>query len=278
VLLGKGVKPDFEWKSQGAGKPEIEYIHRRTDGAEIYFVANRSTNAAALNCAFRVADKAPELWDAVSGYHHFATAYTQTEGRTSLPLELGPCGSRFVVFREPAANHPAGATLNDGRFESLQELDGPWTVSFDPKWGGPEAAAFDTLVSWTTRSEPGIRFYSGKAVYRKSFEVPSAAKDDVLWVDLGNVRELAEVKLNGLSCGITWAPPFRVDISRALKSGTNQLEIEVVNFWPNRIIGDQSLPEAQRFTKTNVRKLTAHTALMPSGLLGPVRLEKPVRP
>ena len=95
-----------------------------------------------------------------------------------------------------------------------------------------------------------------------------------LWLDLGDVRELAEVRVNGQSCGITWAPPFRVDISRALKPGANQLEIEVVNFWPNRIIGDQSLPEAQRLTRTNVRKLTADTPLMPSGLFGPVKLER----
>ena len=278
VLLGKGVKPDFEWQSQDATEPEIDYIHRTVDGTEIYFVANRSTNAAALNCTFRVADKAPELWDAVSGGHRFASAYSQTDGRTTLPLEVGPCGSRFIVFREPAAKHPAVAARNDSRFETLQELSGPWMVSFDPKWGGPESAEFEALASWTTRPEPGIKFYSGKAVYRKSFELPSGTKAPPAWLDLGSVRELAEVKLNGQSCGIVWAPPFRVDISRALKPGTNQLEVEVVNFWPNRIIGDQSLPEAQRLTKTNIRKLTAETPLMPSGLLGPVRLEAAVGP
>ncbi len=102
--------------------------------------------------------------------------------------------------------------------------------------------------------------------------MPPGAGSKGIWLDLGQVRELAEVKVNGRSCGITWAPPFRVDISRALNPGSNQLEIEVVNFWPNRIIGDQSLPEAERLTRTNIRQLTAKTALMPSGLLGPVRL------
>jgi hypothetical protein len=134
------------------------------------------------------------------------------------------------------------------------------------------------LASWTTRSEPGIKFYSGTATYRKTFELPSAAKGQSLWLDLGTVRELAEVKVNGQSCGVVWAPPFRVEISRALKPGANQLDIEVVNFWPNRIIGDQSLPEAQRFTRTNIRKLTADTPLITSGLLGPVRLEAAVGP
>jgi hypothetical protein len=277
VLLSHGLKPDFEWTSQDAADPEIDYIHRSVDGTEIYFVANRSTNAAALKCTFRVADKAPELWDAVSGEHRVATAYTQAEGRTVLPLELGPCGSRFVVFREPSAKHPARAARNDPRFEAVQELKGPWTVSFDAKWGGPQSAEFDALASWTTRAEPSIKFYSGTAVYRKTFEAPAGAKPASLWLDLGEVRELAEVKLNGQSCGIVWAPPFRVDISHALKAGANQLEVEVVNFWPNRIIGDESLPEPQRLTKTNIRKLTANTPLMPSGLLGPVRLEAVTR-
>jgi hypothetical protein len=278
VLLSKGLKPDFEWKSKDATEPDIDYIHRTLDGAEIYFLANRSTNAATVDCTFRGADKAPELWDAVTGDHRFATSYSQVEGHTTVPLEFAPCGSRFIVFREPAAQHPANSKRNDARFEAFKELEGSWAVSFDPKWGGPESAQFDSLVSWPTRPEPGIKFYSGKAVYRKSFDLPAGANGQSLWLDLGEVRELAEVKLNGQSCGIAWASPFRLDISRAAKPGTNQLEIEVVNFWPNRIIGDESLPEAQRLTKTNIRKLTSKTPLVPSGLLGPVRLEAAVGP
>jgi hypothetical protein len=145
-------------------------------------------------------------------------------------------------------------------------------VTFDTKWGGPVSAQFDALVSWPDRSEPGIRYFSGTAIYRKEFEVPAGSSNKSLQLDLGNVRELAEVKVNGKSCGIVWAPPFRVDISHALKPGVNQLEVEVVNFWPNRIIGDQFLPEGERLTKTNIRQLTRNSPLMPSGLMGPVRL------
>jgi hypothetical protein len=91
-------------------------------------------------------------------------------------------------------------------------------------------------------------------------------------LDLGSVRELAEVRVNGQPCGIVWAPPFRVDISQWVKPGANNLEVDVVNFWPNRIIGDAALPTAERRTRTNIRKLTKDIPLMPSGLLGPVRL------
>jgi hypothetical protein len=272
VLLGQGVKPDFEWSSEGAATPEIDFLHRTAGEVEIYFVANRSTNAATLNCAFRVAGKAPELWDAVSGEHRFAAAYLQSEGRTTLPLELAPCGSQFVIFREPAAQHPATSKRNAAALTALAELAGPWTVSFDPKWGGPESAQFESLSSWTERSEPGIKFYSGTAVYHKTFEAPAYTNGQPVWLELGEVRELAEVKVNNQSCGISWSPPFRVDISRALKPGPNALEIEVVNFWPNRVIGDQFLPESERLTRTNIRQLTRKTPLMPSGLFGPVRL------
>jgi hypothetical protein len=192
-----------------------------------------------------------------------------------VPLEFDPCGSWFVVFREPAAAHPATAKSNSATLNPLQEISGSWTVHFDPKWGGPESAQFDQLVSWTTRSEPGIKYYSGTATYEKSFDLPQSAirnPQSAIWLDLGNVRELAEVKVNGKSCSVTWSPPFRVDITGAVKPGANRLEIEVVNFWPNRIIGDASLPPEQRLTETNIRKLTANTALMESGLLGPVQI------
>jgi hypothetical protein len=273
VLMAGGMAPDFAWSSRSAtgAPPEIDFIHRSSAGAEIYFVMNRSSNAVALDCAFRVQGLAPELWDAVSGEHRFASAYAETNGGATLPLHLEACGSMFVVFREAASKHPATAADNWPALADVGELSGPWTVSFDPRWGGPESVSFDKLESWTARAEAGIKYYSGTAVYRKTFTPPAAAGQRIV-LDLGGVRELAEVKVNGHSCGIVWTPPFRVDITDALKAGENLLEVEVVNFWPNRIIGDQFLPPAQRLTRTNIRKLAKTTPLMESGLLGPVRL------
>ena len=138
------------------------------------------------------------------------------------------------------------------------------------------SAEFSELVSWPTRPEPGIKYYSGTAAYEKSFDLPNLnlkTQNSKLLLDLGTVHELAEVKVNGKSCGIVWAPPFRVDVTEAVKPGANQLTIEVVNFWPNRVIGDAGLPPPQRLTRTNIRKLTKTTALMESGLLGPVTIQ-----
>jgi hypothetical protein len=275
VLLAAGVPPDVEFADT---KPDtnLDYIHRRTADAEIYFVANRLNRAEQVTATFRVAGRAPELWNAVTGERRMATSYAGAVGRTRVPLEFTPCGSWFVVFRAPASAHPASGRSNAQKFETLAELGGSWSVRFDPRWGGPAAAEFAGLVSWPTRAEPGIKHYSGTAVYAKRFDLPPAlrSRDRAArcYVDLGNVRELAEVKVNGKSCGIVWAPPFRVDVTDVVKPTGNTLEIEVVNFWPNRVIGDSALPEAQRLTKTNILELTAKTPLVESGLLGPVTL------
>jgi len=275
VLQAAGVPPDFEFTG-GDRETTIDYIHRRAGDAEIYFVANRVPRAERIACRFRVAGRAPELWDAVSGQRRPAAAYQIDAGRTTVPLEFTPCGSLFVVFRTPTDTTVAHGR-NAPAVKPCGAIAGPWTVAFDPAWGGPATARFDKLVSWTDRDEPGIKFYSGTATYRTTFDLPAAGALQLkpgqsLLLDLGQVRELAEVRLNGRPLGIVWAPPFAVDITAAVQPTENRLEIDVVNFWPNRIIGDQSLPPDERRTKTNIRKLTAETELMPSGLLGPVQL------
>ena len=226
-----------------------------------------------LRGTFRVSGKAPELWNAVSGERRFADAYEEKDGGTMVPLAFDPCGSVFVVFREPATAHPPHAPEGERPLATLRELTGPWSVAFDPKWGGPATATFDRLTGWQTREEPGIKFYSGTATYRQTFDLPPEADaKSALYLDLGKVCELAEVRLNGQPLGIVWTPPFRVEISRAVQPTGNRLEIDVVNFWPNRIIGDAVLPPAQRLTKTHIDKLTEKTPLMESGLIGPVRI------
>jgi hypothetical protein len=275
MLLGDGEPPDFENSSA-----PLDYVHRRTADAEIYFVASRTDRVETAGCTFRVADRVPELWDPVTGKRRVASGYTLGQGRVKVPLEFGPYGSWFVVFRKRAAAGMAGLPVEKtgfqegtGRSPAAMELAGPWRVHFDPRWGGPDSVEFESLASWTERPEPGIKFYSGTASYSIAFDRPErVAKGERLVLDLGEVRELAEVELNGRRQGIVWCPPFQVDITDAVKARGNRLRIEVVNFWPNRIIGDDALPVEQRLTRTNIRKLTRETALMPSGLLGPVRI------
>ena len=293
VLAALGVKADFSAERRSPDRPvdgndkpadreigvpgTFDYIHRRAGEAEIYFVANHSTNAVTVLCGFRVSGMEPELWNAVTGERRILEDFTMSATNTVIPLEFAPCGSWFVVFRKWIApgSRLASKAVNFPEAKLLADISIAWTVWFDPKSGGPESAVFDSLTSWTEHSDPRIKFCSGTATYTKTFELPPQnpdAKSRTLFLDLGEVRELAEVKVNGKSCGVTWTPPFRVDITAAVKPGANKLEVEVVNFWPNRIIGDAKLPPEQRLTKTNVRKLTSEDQLMKSGLFGPVRI------
>lgn len=269
---------DFRTAAAGDGRgplPPLDYIHRSTGDADIYFVASRSNAWLVADCSFRLAGKVPEIWDPVSGTTRPAAAWSGNERQTTLPLEFAPYGSVFIVFRRPQGGGFLPASRrNFPAFGGAHELGGPWTVEFDPKWGGPALVEFERLVSWPQRAEEGIKYYSGTATYRKTFDLPETLRrpNQHLALDLGEVANLAEVRLNGKGLGIVWAMPFRLDVTDAIKPTGNKLEVEVVNFWPNRIIGDQFLAPDTRFTRTNIRKLTKDTPLTDSGLLGPVRI------
>jgi len=263
-----GIAQDFEYR----GEAELNFTHRSTRDAEIYFVANTKARTETVECAFRVAGRRPEIWDAVTGESRRARAFRQADGRTTLPLELAPNGSVFVVFRESAGEAEQGTSVsNFPRVTPVAELTGPWKVSFDPKWGGPAEAQFDQLVSWTNRPEEGIRYYSGTATYRQTFDLPEALRAGSVLLDLGEVKMVAQVRLNGKDLGPLWTRPFRVDITGAVKATGNRLEVDVVNLWPNRLIGDAALAPEQRFGKTNIT-YPKDARLLESGLLGAVTL------
>jgi hypothetical protein len=153
-------------------------------------------------------------------------------------------------------------------------LEGEWHLSFPPKLGAPATAVFDHLMSWTESSDEGVKYFSGTATYEKEVEIPAEyiGAGRRLFLDLGAVKNLAEVWLNGKPLGVLWKEPFRVEITEAARVGTNKLEIRVTNLWPNRLIGDQNLPESQRITWASVQLYKADSPLLPSGLLGPVRV------
>jgi hypothetical protein len=199
----------------------------------------------------------------------------------------------FIVFRNKARK-PSSAT-NFPKTRQLTVLDATWTVSFDPKWGGPELTVFDKLHDWTVDSNPGIKYYSGTAFYRQSFDMPDYEKGSALYLDLGTVKNMAHVRLNGKDLGTVWTAPWRVDISDAVKAKDNTLEIEVVNLWANRLIGDEQLPydgpehgrwpewllkgeprPSERYTFAAYRHYNKDSPLLESGLIGPVTVSEDV--
>jgi hypothetical protein len=273
VLAAARVGPDFQ-HDEKAGS--LDFVHRTTDDAEVYFVANREARAVRVPCAFRVSGRAPELWDPVSGTARAAAAFSAGEnGTTALTLELAAHQSCFVVFPKgaPAASRPSSVLPVESRH--LIDLPGPWSVRFDPQWGGPEQIEFAQLTDWSKHADERVRFYSGLATYRTRFTLERDALADGhgLMLELGVVKNIARVRLNGTKLGTVWTAPWQVALTRAAKPGENVLEIEVANLWPNRLIGDKDQPPEKRFTRTNI-PLPADAKLLPSGLLGPLAIHR----
>ncbi|RYX82941.1 hypothetical protein EON83_16960 [bacterium] len=428
VFASLGVTPDFISNTPSARLAEI---HRKTGNTDIYFVSNQRQGSRDVECSFRVTGKVPELWNPDSGQLEDAPLYTESNGRTTLPLHLDPAGSVFVLFRrasngthfvaaksaasaqnaatkaprlvivkamyeaidgaggtdvtdkvranvensttlsitadnelfgDPASMHVkqlrveytldgipkttivqenqgldlpveldtttypayewtsdskgrqqlvgwnAGAVqlqISNGKTKSVKvpataapaQISGPWALSFPPNWGAPAKVQLDSLISWPKHSDPGVRYFSGTATYTKTLTLPASAigPNKVVSLDLGKVRDIARIKLNGREVGVLWKPPYRVNLSDAARAGANQLEIEVTNQWPNRLIGDEQLPDdvewngdqlkgwpqwlldgkpspTGRVTFTTWHHWRKDSPLIESGLLGPVTL------
>lgn len=274
LLAGMGLAPDFETDGP------IRYTHRRAGAADVYFVANREPSTVAAACTFRAAGRQPECWDPLTGVMRDLPDYSVGGGRTTVPMRFEPHQSFFVVFRRAltSTEDVAGVGENFHEQMTVAVLDGAWDLSFDPKAGGPRQVRFARLEDWSRRPETGIRYYSGIATYRKMFDLPAAlpVSGRPVWLDLGVVHNLARVRLNGCDLGVVWCAPWRVDISDVADTKANQLEIEVANLWPNRLIGDKALPSDQHVTRTTYNPYRADSPLLPSGLVGPVTLQTAV--
>jgi len=406
VLADVNAPADF------AANVHLNWIHRRADGTEIYFVANPNNTDVEARCTFRVQGLRPEWWNPETGETTLLAAYEETAAGITVPLRLGASGSGFIVFRQSAAGfdpvvkllrngeplletvpktddlkivsatygvpgdaartrdvreqvqalvnagkttfqvgdlaesgdpaygtmktlaveyaaagktfkasgkdpdpitigalvsvperpaeircdaagNPRLAAREPGSYEWITasgqtnraeitavappvEITGPWQVSFPPKWGAPESVTLTNLISWSDSADVGVKYFSGTATYRTTFDFPAAklkAGNPRLFLMLGDVRVMARVTVNGQDCGVAWHPPFRVEITGAVRAGANALEIKVANQWPNRMIGDAALPAEKRFTWSSWEPFKSNTPLLPSGLLGPVRME-----
>ena len=277
VLRDMGAAPDFEYPLSGKEDCDtmLAYMHRRLPGMDWYFLSNQAGRPRKENCTFRLVGRQPELWDSVTGEFRKLPVFRELQGRTIVPLEFAAGQSFFIVFRTAETKPPGPRpTRNFETLKTLSELTGPWEVSFDPQWGGPrEPVRFDALTDWTGRPEDGIKHYSGKAAYRKKFSLSANARPRHIYLDLGKVKDLAEVRLNGRNLGVVWCQPWRIEITAAVQTGMNELEIVVANEWINRLIGDSGLPPEKRFTWTTWNPYKPNSPLLESGLLGPVTLQ-----
>lgn len=283
-LLSKDVATDFDILENDS-KTDFDYIHYTIGESDVYFVSNQTIERQNVKARFRISGKQPELWDALTGDIREATAFTQKEDRTTVPLTFEPYGAIMVVFNKEISKTAKGsAGRNYIDYEKIVEIRGPWSVQFEPKWGGPENVIFPELMDWSTHTDKGIRHYSGAAIYNKSFSVNfKPVQGEHYFLQLGSVKDvgIAEVKINGKDKGVVWTAPFRVDISEELRQGENALEITVINSWYNRVAGDQIFPDQKQYTSTNIDlkhdfrgRPTDEILLEPSGLLGPLWIMK----
>lgn len=264
------VPADIEFRGATADA-SLLFTHRKAADADIYFISNQKDRNEQTECAFRVSGRQPELWDAVTGERRTLPEWREESGLTIVPLKFVPKQSWFIVFRE-AAKPGTGEQKNFQEPESVITLSGLWSVAFDPKWNGPGTVDFAGLEDWTQRSEDGIKYYSGTATYRKSFELTKSQQGRLL-LDLGKVHDLAVVRLNGKDLGTVWTAPWQVDITSTAQVGNNTLEIDITNPWNNRLVGDSKLPVGNRITSISLETVKAATPLLPAGLLGPVSIQ-----
>lgn len=310
MMAALEVPSDFDYADKQSWL--IDYIHYQKDDIDFYFIRNTSDEWISRDCGFRHLSKVPEIWDPLTGNIIPVRIYREEDNYTRIPITLAPYGSFIVVLRPGQApahylsveysgqNPPKLEFMEEGIFFSDEgnyslksssgivelenkiirsEIDGPWKVYFDKKWGAPDSIVFPELISWTGHEIPGIKYFSGIVRYQKTFNYDldeALSEGEKVFLDLGEISEVAAITLNGQEIGISWAKPFRLDISGAIKNGENVLSVAVANTWCNRIIGDAI--RAEKYTNTNISRVGQKTRdqvpLNPSGLLGPVTVSR----
>ena len=267
ILRGLNVPEDVIIKN---AQSEILYVHRQTKDQDIYWLNNRSDESNDAEVSFRVTGKVPELWNPQTGKTE-KVSFQVKDGRTIIPLRFESWDAYFIVFSGKATT--SSFTKSIAAEQSRVSIENPWKVNFQEGRGAPQNATFEKLSSWSDHNDKGIKYFSGTASYENIFNISTVDKDARYELDLGDVKNIAEVFVNGKNVGITWKRPFRLDVTDAIKAGENKLEIRVTNLWVNRLIGDQQPGVTDKITYTIMPFYQADSKLLPSGLLGPVTLK-----
>jgi hypothetical protein len=270
VLNTLKISPDFSY-TKPQDNTSLLFVHRKLGDTDIYWVNNRSSNVKESVASFRVTGRSAEIWHPESAAIEQAS-FTIENGVTSVPLHLEPSDAVFVVFRNKTGEK--SKTVIKLQEKQLALIDGQWNIAFQENRGAPASATFETLAAWNDNSDNGIKYFSGTGTYTKTVNAQAEwfKEGSQLWIDLGSVKEMAEVIVNGKPLGIVWKSPFRVNVTGALKQGDNNLEIKVTNLWVNRLIGDQQPGVTKRLTYTTMPFYRAESPLKASGLTGPVRI------
>ncbi len=268
ILRGIKIQEDVIVKN---AKAKILYVHRKTAVEHIYWLNNRSVETNDAEISFRVSGAEPELWNPQTGKTE-KVSYKIENGRTIISLHFESWDAYFIIFKNKATvlnyKKPISTEIQ------VESIRSPWKVNFQEGRGAPQGATFDKLASWSENADNGIKYFSGTATYQNTFKMPVLSKDASYEIDLGDVKNIAEVILNGKNVGTVWKKPFKLDITEGVKAGDNTLEIKVTNTWVNRLIGDAQPDVKQKITFTTMPFYQGKEPLLPSGLIGEVKILK----
>jgi hypothetical protein len=270
VLEALNIVPDFTY-TRPQDKTNLLFVHRQAGDMDFYWVNNRNPWIEDVESTFRVKGREAEIWHPETGKIE-EVSYTIENEMTRVPLHMEASDAVFVVFRDRAKE--TSRTIAKLAEQKLAAVEGPWTVSFQEKKGAPEVVTFETLTPWNENADNGVKYFSGTGTYAKIINAPGEwfNKGSDIWIDLGSVKNLAEVVVNGKSLGVVWKTPFRVNMTGVLKEGENELEIKVTNLWVNRLIGDTQPDVKEKISFTTMPFYRTNSPLIPSGLLGPVQI------
>lgn len=342
AITRTGITPDFQVE-KAQTPDDIKIAHRHSSDTDLYFVANLSDKKQQTSVSFRISGKQPELWQAEDGTRTNAPVWSDKNGRTAVNLQLKGNQSVFVVFRKVAtkADHAVSVTSDNsvdnwdvqsgekgkpvlvagenvsakviyasGKEKTIEAkplapvaVSGSWKVTFVPKTDQKFELDFPELIDFSKHSNKSVNYFAGTATYSKKIAVNAASLKGRIVLDLGEMNDIAEVRINGKSVGVLWYPPYSVDVTEVLKAGDNNLEIAVTNNWANRLIGDEQEPADFEWGKDRGEKMgramlaypdwfvknqprpsqgrktfsiwyyyLKDSPLKPAGLVGPVRL------
>lgn len=268
TMMHLGTVPDVSFEGLNDERA-VQFVHRKLPGIDIYFVSNQTAETLSVTGEFRVSGRAPALWNAVTG--EIEPLSFQAKGAsTSVPLQFAPEESYFVVFATPT--NRSSYVQTQARWRDVGEISGPWKVEFESGRGAPESIVLEQLVSLSELAEPAVRYFSGVSQYSQSFDLPAGYEPgDPLRLSLGEVGDLAEIRVNNIDVATLWQAPFTADIGGVVHAGENRLEIRVANRWVNRLIGDAQ-PDVEALSYTVTPMYSADAPLLPSGLIGPITL------
>jgi len=320
MLKSLQIPPDLDYSDKESFL--IDFIHYHKNEVDIYFICNTTDEWISRECKFRQQNKRSEIWNPISGEVIPISIYNQNDEYINIPITLAPFGSQLIVFRKTkdelhyskivgSGNNPPLLQFTKGGILLLNEevvefktknqskivhksiqtqtLGGAWELFFPEGWGAPDKVDLPELTFWTNSEIEGIKYFSGTATYKKTFQYSiklNSADNHKIYLDLGDISKVGEVWLNDHNLGITWSKPYKFDVTNFIKPGENYLSVEIANTWSNRLTGDAIT--GANYTNSNIVKTIVPTEgflpgnqsrvpwadvpLIESGLLGPVNI------